>query len=166
MSEACHGLWRMSLKTATLRVVISHTARANGHRQEAGSTGDPRPRSGFRSRVWACGRAGIPGRPRNVASQPAPETSATAAGTLSFEPLPREGFFNSRRCQCFHLVAGSAADFENELGDRGGEDQHQQRNEHEARSPPHGVTTFTVWPARSLSVSAAERRSSASVQSP
>lgn len=88
----------MSLKTTTLRVVIPLTARATGHRQRSWQR-HPRPRSGFRSRVWACGRAGIPGRPRNVASQPAPETSATAAGTLSFEPLPREGFFRSpTRC--------------------------------------------------------------------
>src|SRR5215831_567980 len=56
---------------------------------------------------------------------------------------------------------------EHELGDGGREDEHEQRNQHEARSPSHGsVTMVTARPARNFSSSAADRWSSASAHMP
>ena len=160
----------MSLKTRTQSVVISPTASAD--RGAGGRLKDQLLRRTNRPLspeigvpvagvgVWP--RRENPECPRNVASQPAPETSATAAGPE---------FEQRRRTSAAALVFPPAlADVEHELGQGRGEDQHEEGHEHEARPPPHGaapgVTIVIDWPARSCNSPAAERRSRARAHIP
>ena len=120
----------------------------------------------------------LPGRPRNVASQPAPKRLHCGRTPNSFSrPTPNQRF------------EAENSDPERELQNRGDQDHREQRHQDEAGPRPHrrvsprpsrtgtagssgapppdpSTATVTALPARTPSSAAAERRSSASVHIP
>ena len=157
--DGCHAPWELSnqaLKLRAARVVTSpvHTAGqpvGGGGEPASAVAGPPVSRSGVPVAVvdvWSY--RDLPGRPRNVASQPAPKrlrcgrtpNSIASPHSCGYDPRPSMSGRSWSTVRASGSAPGSRSrtgllDPEGELEDRGDQDHRQQRDEDHRRSRPH-----------------------------